>query len=227
MPARRVEQRVPAGGQLLRAAGFVRVALVLDRRARALEPRLPDARPARRRRATRESRRAPRSARTLPRGATAEPCSAPPRASPAASPSSCSRYSTRATGCLQRPVRVVQVRRALEARAPFGRRRVVEVVRVKLAAERRGTAARAPRDRGSACAAGRGTRSSRRGGRATGSSCTAGRSARRPARRRRNCGRPGCVGAGDEEDIERFTVHGSRFTAQGPGPRLRTLNREL
>ena len=53
-----------------------------------------------------------------------------------ADPSSCSRYSTRAIGCLQRPVGVVQVRRPLEARPPLGRRRVVEVVGMKLAAER-------------------------------------------------------------------------------------------
>src|SRR5207253_6202077 len=36
---------------------------------------------------------------------------------------------------LQRPIRVVQVRRALQAGAPFGRSRVVEVIGVELAAE--------------------------------------------------------------------------------------------
>ena len=70
---------------------------------------------------------------------------------------------------LQRPVGVVQVRRPLEAGAPLGRRRVVEVVGMELAAQRAEALLEIARRRGSACAAGRETRSSRRGGRATGS----------------------------------------------------------
>src|SRR5437764_1345773 len=37
---------------------------------------------------------------------------------------------------LERPIRVVQVRGSLEARAPFGRRRIVEIIRMVLPAER-------------------------------------------------------------------------------------------
>ena len=81
-----------------------------------------------------------------------------PRATPSArSPSSFSRYSMRAIG--SRSVRYASFRydeRSRLASRSVGRR-VVEVVRVKLAAQRRGTAARDPPDRGSACAAGRGT----------------------------------------------------------------------
>ena len=57
-------------------------------------------------------------------------------------------------GCLQRAVRVVQVRRPLEAGAPLGRRRVVEVVRMKLPAQRPEPLLEVRQRRGSACAAG-------------------------------------------------------------------------
>ena len=82
----------------------------------------------------------------------------------AASPSSCRRYSTRAIGC--RSVRYASFRydAPLETRAALRRRGVVEVIRMKLPAQRSGTAARDRPHRCSAFAAGRGRRNSRRGG---------------------------------------------------------------
>ena len=138
------------------------------------EPRLA-AQIARARRTARKrggSRRAPRSARTLPRAAPAAPVWPPARTASTPRPAidAAAGNSTRAIGCLQRPVRVVQVRRTLERSPAARRRRVVEVVRVKLAAQRRGTgcSSSAARSMVQLAAAGRETRSSHRAGRATG-----------------------------------------------------------
>ena len=65
-----------------------------------------------------------------------------PPTSPAADPSIASRCSIARDRILQRAIRVVQIRRALEAREPLGRRRVVEVVRDETCGSDRGSAAR-------------------------------------------------------------------------------------
>ena len=132
---RRVE-RVPPRRQLLQLR-FVLDALGFDRlRARArAAPSTPSAGapPAR---SSRISSSSSFSANTSSSSAGGTCFDAFAVASPRRSPSSFSRYSMRATGCLQRPVGVVQIRRPLEAGAPLGRRRVVEIVGMKLPAER-------------------------------------------------------------------------------------------
>ena len=127
---------VPLRRQLLQLR-LVLDPLGLDRLTRALEPRPPSssagAPPSAQHR---ESRRAPRSARTPPRAAPAAPAWPPRRVRTAPAPRACSRYSDPRDRLAQRAIGVVQTRRSLEARAALGRRRVVEIVRMKLAAER-------------------------------------------------------------------------------------------
>ena len=115
---------------------LVRVALRLDRRARALEPRLPLARPARRSRAARGSRRAPRSARTLPRAAPAAPACAASCGS-ADAPALRAAAGTRRASPGSCSVRYASFRydeRSRLARRSAGRR-VVEVVGMELPAQ--------------------------------------------------------------------------------------------
>ena len=132
-------------------------ALRLDRLPRPLEARAATPRPARRRRArSRISSSSSLSANTSSSSAGGT-CSRRLGRAVRRQPFELQQVLDAADRLLQRPIRVVQVRRPLEARASLSRRRVVEVVRMKLPAQRPEPLLRDRPTRRSASAAGRGS----------------------------------------------------------------------